>query len=149
MLAQVVDEDTDLGRKMPARRPERLEPATRAELLFKHGLKPAIGEHLARQEVGHAGDAESAQRGTESRLHVVACEDRAKAYLGIGDRLQHRPGNATSEHAVYRVVLDADEALPATSPSWRGRVAIAGQWEVPAMRFLRYAASVAWREAGF
>jgi len=47
------------------------------------------------------------------------------------------------------VLLNTDEVLPATHPSWRGRVAIAGRWEVPAMRFLRYAVSVGWREAGF
>jgi putative peptide zinc metalloprotease protein len=53
------------------------------------------------------------------------------------------------EHAVYRVLLEADADLSANSPEWRGHVAIAGQWEAPALRFLRTAASVAWREAGF
>jgi putative peptide zinc metalloprotease protein len=53
------------------------------------------------------------------------------------------------EHAVYRVVLACDEALPSTNPEWRGRVSIAGEWQTPIMRFLRNAASVAWREAGF
>lgn len=72
------------------------------------------------------------------------------ASLFGGDVLvREKNGTLYPEHAVYRVVLDADEALPATSPAWRGRVTIAGQWEVPALRFLRTAASVAWREAGF
>jgi putative peptide zinc metalloprotease protein len=53
------------------------------------------------------------------------------------------------EHAMYRVVLDADADLSAASPAWRGRVSIAGQWEAPALRFLRAAAAVARREAGF
>lgn len=72
------------------------------------------------------------------------------ASLFGGDVLvREKSGTLFPEHAVYRVVLNTDEALAATSPSWRGHVSIAGQWEVPVMRFLRYAASVAWREAGF
>jgi putative peptide zinc metalloprotease protein len=67
-----------------------------------------------------------------------------------GDVLvREKNGTLYPEHAVYRVLLDADDALPASNPSWRGRVAIAGEWEVPAMRFLRNALAVAWREAGF
>jgi len=67
-----------------------------------------------------------------------------------GDVLvREKNGTLYPEHAVYRVLLDADEALPASNPSWRGRVAIAGEWEVPVMRFLRHAVSVGWREAGF
>ncbi|HYR25029.1 MAG TPA: HlyD family efflux transporter periplasmic adaptor subunit [Aquabacterium sp.] len=72
------------------------------------------------------------------------------ASLFGGDVLvREKHGTLYPERAVYRVVLDADEALPASSLAWRGRVTIAGRWEVPALRFLRTAASVAWREAGF
>ena len=53
------------------------------------------------------------------------------------------------EHAVFRVVLQVDQALPATHAEWRGHVTIAGSWEVPSLRFLRAAASVLRREAGF
>jgi len=53
------------------------------------------------------------------------------------------------EQAVYRVILDIEADLPATSPLLRGRVAIAGRWESPAARFIRAAGAVAWREAGF
>jgi putative peptide zinc metalloprotease protein len=63
--------------------------------------------------------------------------------------VREKNGVLYPEHAVYRVVLEAKEALPATSPEWRGRVTIAGEWQLPVMRFLRSAASVAWREAGF
>jgi putative peptide zinc metalloprotease protein len=96
--------------------------------------------------------------GPALRLTVASIDRDASRTLGEpelaslfgGDVLvREKSGTLYPEHAVYRVLLDADEALPATHPSWRGRVAIAGQWEVPAMRFLRYAASVAWREAGF
>jgi putative peptide zinc metalloprotease protein len=92
------------------------------------------------------------------RLAVASIDRDASRTLGEpelaslfgGDVLvREKSGVLYPEHAVYRVVLDADEALSATSPSWRGHVAIAGQWEVPAMRFLRNAVSVGWREAGF
>ena len=96
--------------------------------------------------------------GPALRLTVASIDRNASRTLGEpelaslfgGDVLvREKNGTLFPEHAVYRVVLDADSALPATTPAWRGRVTIAGQWEVPAMRFLRSAASVAWREAGF
>jgi putative peptide zinc metalloprotease protein len=96
--------------------------------------------------------------GPARRLRVASIDRDASRTLGepelaslFGGDVTVREKNGTlyPEHAVYRVILDADEALPASSPAWRGRVAIAGQWEVPALRFLRTAASVAWREAGF
>jgi putative peptide zinc metalloprotease protein len=96
--------------------------------------------------------------GPALRLTVASIDRDASRTLGEpelaalfgGDVLaREKNGVLYPEHAVYRVVLDADAELPATSPSWRGHVAIAGQWEVPALRFLRSAASVVWREAGF
>lgn len=72
------------------------------------------------------------------------------ASLSGGDVLvREKSGVLYPEHAVYRVVLACDEPLPANNPQWRGRVSIAGQWQSPVSRFLRNAASVAWREAGF
>ncbi|MDR2325890.1 MAG: HlyD family efflux transporter periplasmic adaptor subunit [Acidovorax sp.] len=57
------------------------------------------------------------------------------------------------EQPVYRVVLDVapGEALPtwAGQHRWRGRVSIRGRWEAPGAQFVRSAASVFWREAGF
>lgn len=96
--------------------------------------------------------------GPARRLSVASIDRDASRTLGEpelaslfgGDvTVREKNGALYPEHAVYRVILDTDEALPASSPAWRGRVAIAGQWEVPALRFLRTAASVAWREAGF
>ncbi|MCU6496212.1 HlyD family efflux transporter periplasmic adaptor subunit [Rugamonas sp. A1-17] len=96
--------------------------------------------------------------GPAVRLTVASIDRDASRTLGEpelaalfgGDVLvREKNGVFYPEHAVYRVVLDADAGLPATSPAWRGRVAIAGRWEAPALRFLRAAAAVAWREAGF
>ena len=96
--------------------------------------------------------------GPAVRLTVASIDRDASRTLGEpelaalfgGDVLvREKNGVFYPEHAVYRVVLDAGAELPATSPAWRGRVAIAGRWEAPALRFLRAAAAVAWREAGF
>ncbi|MCW5300360.1 HlyD family efflux transporter periplasmic adaptor subunit [Herbaspirillum lusitanum] len=67
-----------------------------------------------------------------------------------GDVLaREKSGVIYPEQAVFRVALHVAEPLPAEQQEWRGKVTIAGKWEVPALRFLRTAASVAWREAGF
>lgn len=96
--------------------------------------------------------------GPALRLTVAAIDRDASRVLGEpalaalfgGDVLvREKNGVLYPEHAVYRVLLQADAELPPSSPEWRGHVAIAGQWEAPALRFLRTAASVAWREAGF
>ena len=63
--------------------------------------------------------------------------------------VREKSGLLYPEQAVYRVVLDIDAELPASSPLLRGRLAIAGAWESPVSRFLRAAGAVAWREAGF
>ena len=76
-------------------------------------------------------------------------EPELAALFGGDVLVREKNGVLYPEHAVYRVLLEADANLPPTSPEWRGHVAIAGQWEAPALRFLRTAASVAWREAGF
>lgn len=72
------------------------------------------------------------------------------ANLFGGDVLaREKNGVLYPENAVFRVVLNVAGALPAEQQEWRGHVTIAGRWEAPALRFLRTAASVAWREAGF
>ncbi|OEZ58056.1 hypothetical protein JAB5_52750 [Janthinobacterium sp. HH103] len=76
-------------------------------------------------------------------------EPELAALFGGDVLVREKNGVLYPEQAVYRVLLDADAELPASSPAWRGRVAIAGEWEAPAWRFLRAAAGVARREAGF
>lgn len=61
------------------------------------------------------------------------------------------------EQPVYRVVLDVlpnpegSTGVPAWAGQhrWRGRISIRGRWEAPGAQFVRSAASVFWREAGF
>ena len=81
--------------------------------------------------------------GIQEYMPHTADTDRVFPHsYSFGDGAMH-PGDSSG------LGVDIDEALAATSPAWRGHVTIAGQWEVPVMRFLRYAAAVAWREAGF
>lgn len=72
------------------------------------------------------------------------------AALFGGHVLAHeKNGLLYPERAVYRVVLDVDGEAPPGMRIWRGRVAIAGAWEAPALRYARAALAVIWREAGF
>ncbi|MBW7900126.1 MAG: HlyD family efflux transporter periplasmic adaptor subunit [Rhodocyclaceae bacterium] len=64
--------------------------------------------------------------------------------------VREKQGAFYPERAIYRVVLEtADDAPIPDQHTWRGQVAIAGDWEAPGLRFLRAAASVLAREAGF
>ncbi|QXW18070.1 hypothetical protein KXJ72_14940 [Comamonas aquatica] len=67
--------------------------------------------------------------------------------------VRNQQGVLYPEQPVYRVVMDvvSTEALPAWAAQhrWRGRVSIRGDWEAPGAQFVRTAASVFWREAGF
>jgi len=96
--------------------------------------------------------------GPNVNAHVASIDHNASRTLGeaalsttSGGHIlvREKAGILYPEHAVYRVVLALDTAVPATSLLVRGRVAIAGNWESPISRFLRTAGAVAWREAGF
>jgi len=65
--------------------------------------------------------------------------------------VREKAGALYPERAIYRVLLQVDEAADALPEqhSWRGQVTIAGSWEAPGLRFLRSALSVLWREGGF
>ncbi len=63
--------------------------------------------------------------------------------------VREKGGILYPERAVYRVLLTVVDSDRAPQHAWRGRVAIAGAWEAPGMRFVRKAASVFMRESGF
>ncbi|WP_256589509.1 HlyD family efflux transporter periplasmic adaptor subunit [Pseudomonas sp. GV071] len=112
----------------------RIAPGDRA-LFFAEGLgSPAL--HLTVSSI----DRDASRTLGEPAL----------ANLVGGDVLtREKNGVLYPEHAVFRVVLAVAEPIAANHPEWRGHVTIAGQWQVPALHFLRTAASVVWREAGF
>jgi putative peptide zinc metalloprotease protein len=63
--------------------------------------------------------------------------------------VRKKSGLLYPERAAYRVVLHVlDGNIPAQNV-WRGHLSIAGEWAPPALRLLRSALSVVWRESGF
>lgn len=63
---------------------------------------------------------------------------------------REKRGQLVPERAVYRVTLDSEAPPPGYSAqSWRGNVVIRGDWEAPALGFLRAALVLIWRELGF
>jgi putative peptide zinc metalloprotease protein len=63
--------------------------------------------------------------------------------------VREKSGVFYPERAVYRVLLKVVSDNDAPQHSWRGLLAIAGDWEAPGMRFLRTMFTVLWRETGF
>ncbi len=63
---------------------------------------------------------------------------------------REKNGQLVPERAVYRVALEV-QGMPAelAARSWRGQVVLHADWQSPASRYLRHAASVLVREAGF
>ena len=63
---------------------------------------------------------------------------------------REKNGQHIPERATYRVVLQVTDKIGVLQGrSWRGHVAISGAWEAPGARFVRAAANVIMREAGF
>lgn len=96
--------------------------------------------------------------GPAVRLRVESIDRDASRALGepelaslFGGHVLVREKNGVfyPEHAVYRVVLEPEDGAEVGQRVWRGRVAIAARWEVPAVRFANAALAVIWREAGF
>ncbi len=75
------------------------------------------------------------------------------APVGGNVPVRDQKGVLYPEQPVYRLVLDVEQPDPlpawAAQHRWRGRVSIRGRWEAPGAQFVRTAASVFWREAGF
>lgn len=81
-------------------------------------------------------------------------EGALAAQAGGNVPVRQQQGVNYPEQPVYRVVFDVDHsgaAMPTwvAQHQWRGKVSIRGTWEAPGAQFVRSAASVFWREAGF
>jgi putative peptide zinc metalloprotease protein len=63
---------------------------------------------------------------------------------------REKQGQHFPERSIYRVVLNTAEPPPSLrAQSWRGRLAIQGEWEPPLWRYARQALAVLIRESGF
>lgn len=103
---------------------------------------------------GAGGDALSLRvRSIDLDASRSLSEGALAAQVGGNVSVRSQQGVNYPEQPVYRVVLDVEssDALPTwvTQHRWRGRVSIRGEWEAPGAQFVRTAASVFWREAGF
>lgn len=98
--------------------------------------------------------------GPALRLHVAVVDRDASRLLprpelaaqtGGHILTREKGGQLVPERAIYRVTLELeDHDLPALAgQSWRGHLTIHASWEAPAWRYLRQAAAVLVREAGF
>lgn len=83
----------------------------------------------------------------------VLSEPALSAPAGGNIQVRSMQGALYPERPIYRVVLDVAQPLPegeaVLQHRWRGKVSIRGHWEAPAAQFVKTAASVFWREAGF
>ncbi|WP_417068914.1 site-2 protease family protein [Niveibacterium terrae] len=96
--------------------------------------------------------------GPVARLRVIGVDQDSSRMLAepelasiFGGDIAVREKNGVfyPEQAIYRVLLTVESGDVSDQHSWRGRVTLEGDWEAPALRFLRSAMSVFWREAGF
>lgn len=96
--------------------------------------------------------------GPALRLRVAGIDRDASRTLGEPELatlfggsvlVREKNGMFYPERAVYRVLLEPESAPDDFRHAWRGQVAIAGEWEIPALRYARAALAVLWREAGF
>ncbi|MBY0240468.1 MAG: HlyD family efflux transporter periplasmic adaptor subunit [Burkholderiaceae bacterium] len=76
-------------------------------------------------------------------------EPELAALFGGHVLVHEKNGLFYPDRAVYRVVLEVEGEKPVALRVLRGRIAIAGAWEAPALRYVRSALAVVWREAGF
>lgn len=101
-----------------------------------------------------------AAAGTALRLRVSAVDRDATRVLPRGELAaqagghiltREKGGQLVPERAVYRVTLQAEpqDVAGLAGQSWRGHLTIHARWEAPVWRYVRQAAAVLVREAGF
>lgn len=63
---------------------------------------------------------------------------------------REKNGQLTPERSVYRVIFNVEQ-IPDDMmfQSWRGQVVVHANWQIPIQKYIRHAASVFFREAGF
>lgn len=117
-------------------------------------------EDVARLEIGQSAtfQADSAT-GEMLHLSLAAIDKDASRVLprkelssALGGHIltREKNGQLTPERSVYRVIFTVNQ-LPneMMSQSWRGQVVVHANWQIPIQKYIRHAASVFFREAGF
>lgn len=138
-----------LGRVVDLQKLEVVSYVAEQEL---HRIRPGDSGLFITEGAGGAAlpvRVRSIDQDASRSLNEVALSAQAGGNVPV----RNQQGVLYPEQPVYRVVLDVvnTEALPAWAAQhrWRGRVSIRGAWEAPGAQFVRTAASVFWREAGF
>jgi putative peptide zinc metalloprotease protein len=117
-------------------------------------------EDVARLEIGQSATfhSDSATSGM-LRLSLAAIDKDASRLLprkelssALGGHIltREKNGQLTPERSVYRVIFNVEQ-MPEEMmfQSWRGQVVINANWQIPIQKYIRHAASVFFREAGF
>lgn len=96
--------------------------------------------------------------GPTLRLEIASIDSDASRILGEPELastfgghvlVREKDGQLYPERAMYRVLLHVLDGDPLPQYAWRGSLSMVADWEAPATRFFRAAASVVVREAGF
>ncbi len=117
-------------------------------------------EDVARLAVGQSATFFS-DSATSAMLHLslVAIDKDASRVLprkelssSLGGHIltREKNGQLTPERSVYRVIFNVEQ-IPEDMmfQSWRGQVVVHANWQIPIQKYIRHAASVFFREAGF
>lgn len=113
-----------------------------------------VGDRALFTADGHGGPALRLRvAGIDGDASRTLNEPALATLFGGHVPVREKHGFFYPERAIYRVVLetaDASTDMPIPDQhTWRGQVAIAGDWEAPGLRFLRAAAGMLAREVGF
>ena len=117
-------------------------------------------EDVARLELGQSASFISdSATGSMLKLSLAAIDKDASRVLprkelssALGGHIltREKNGQLTPERSVYRVIFNV-EKIPEDMifQTWRGQVVVHANWQIPIEKYIRHAASVFFREAGF
>lgn len=117
-------------------------------------------EDVARLAVGQPATffSDSGSNGIV-RLSLAAIDKDASRVLprkelssALGGHIltREKNGQLTPERSVYRVIFNVEQIPDEMMfQSWRGQVVVHANWQIPIQKYIRHAASVFFREAGF
>jgi putative peptide zinc metalloprotease protein len=133
--------------------------------LVADGLRIAVAyvdeDHIGRIAVGDAArfyaDSPDGPRvmmqvtGIDPDASRTLPEPALSTLFGGSILVREKNGQFHPERPIYRVTLKTvSDATPASEQhTWRGQVVVSGRWAAPAWPYLRHAAAVLRREAGF